>query len=64
MKNRCVHQIYDEQSQDTSEASYDEWVDALTSGSRKDVKCWMRLTDKLEVLFQVDTRSSVNVLPE
>ena len=64
MKNRHVHQIHDEPSQDTSEASNDEWVDALISGSRKDVKCWMRMTDKSDAIFEVDTRSSVNVLPE
>ena len=64
-KNRRVHQVHDEQSQDTSEACNYEWVDALTtSGSRKDVKCRMLMPDKLEVIFQVDTGSSVNVLPE
>ena len=32
--------------------------------SRKDVKCRMLMPDKSEVIFQVDTGSSVNVLPE
>ena len=54
-KNRRVQQVHDEQSQDASEASNDEWVDALTSGSRKDVKCRMLMPDKSDVIFQVDT---------
>ena len=64
-KSRRVHRLYDQQSQDNSETSNNDGVDALTTvNSRKDVKCRMFMHDDSEVIFELDTGSSVNVVPE
>lgn len=65
-KKKRVHNLRDDVSERSfvSESSGDEYIDALTStGNRKDVKCRMLMPDKTEIIFQVDTGSSVNVLP-
>ena len=60
-----VHQFYDEQTGDaeSSSESSSEWIDCINMSPRKDVKCRIMMPDKSEVIFQVDTGSSVNVLP-
>ena len=62
--SRRVHQLQ-EQNTETQEyeSSGDEWVDSVAASPRKDVKCRMVMKDGTEVVFQVDTGSSVNVLP-
>ena len=45
-------------------SSGEEFIDTIaTHGNTKDVKCHLILPNKTEVIFQVDTGASVNVLP-
>ena len=56
-----VHHLQDE-SDETS--SGEEFIDTIaTHGNTKDIKCHLILPNKTEVIFQVDTGASVNVLP-
>ena len=60
-----VHQLQ-AQEESTSDLSSDEsnYIDAVTSsGLCNEVKCWMLMSSGTEVIFQVDTGSTVNVLP-
>lgn len=58
-----VHQVLSKSASE-SESSGDEFIDSITTHDRvKDVKCRLILPDDNEVIFQVDTGASVNVLP-
>jgi len=60
-KEQKVHNIDDTDS-DTSSGD-DDWINTVGAQNSKDIKCKM-LVDGQEVIFQIDTGASVNMLPK
>ena len=60
--NEKIHQV-EEQSTVENEEFDEEWINAVKGENNKYVKCIMHIDDT-PVKFQLDTGSSVNILPE
>ncbi len=58
-----INRLHDDSCDETSDsADSDEYIDAIKSDN-KEIKCRLLMPDKTAVDFQIDTGSSVNVLP-